>query len=216
MRPEDLDALAAASMALSRLLLASPDAATLARLHAAAEQGDWPLLGSATAQRGLALLARSAEAGETAEVVHRDHNRLFVGPEAPLAPPYESVHRSEEGLLFEAETLQVRAFYARFGLQVPRLGREPDDHIGLELELVASLCLGALDALEADDEARAQALLEGLRTFLDQHLLAWAPTLLTQVAQGARTWFHAGLAELGRALLEELGPLRASTRPAQA
>ena len=39
------------------------------------------------------------------------------------ACPWESVHRSEEGLTFEAETLQVRRSYAAVGLQAPALNK---------------------------------------------------------------------------------------------
>jgi TorA maturation chaperone TorD len=49
--------------------------------------------------------------------IQADYTRLFIGPGKVLAPPYESVHFSSDRLMFQMETLQVRRWYARFGLQ---------------------------------------------------------------------------------------------------
>lgn len=61
------------------------------------------------------------------DVLGADYHRLFVGPGTMLAPPWESVHPSDEGLTFQDETLQVRQAYAEFGLTAPAVNREPDD-----------------------------------------------------------------------------------------
>lgn len=52
------------------------------------------------------------------------------------APPYESCYRSPERVLPQASALEVREQYRNAGLAVKRLNREPDDHIGLELEFM--------------------------------------------------------------------------------
>ena len=49
---------------------------------------------------------------------------------------WESVCRhKDEALVFQKETLEVRAAYRELGLQVEKLHHEPDDHIGY-----AALC----------------------------------------------------------------------------
>lgn len=192
-----LDHYAAAFTTLSRLLLTAPTAYVLARVRDPELLDEWPLLMDADCRRGTALLAESAVAGEKQDVVHRDYNRLFVGPERMKAPPYESVHRSEEHLLFEAETMEVRAAYAAFGLAAPRLNKEPDDHIGLELSFAAALCERAMDALESRRDDQLRRLLGGLISFLADHLLVWAPRCLTQAANASTTFFYQGVAALG-------------------
>ena len=200
--PTVLDAMAAGYTVLSRLLLGSPSQETLEQTRRPDMLADWPVALSDNTARGIVHLARSREANEDATAVKRDYNRLFVGPDKLLAPPYESVHRSREGLVFEAETMQVRAFYARFGLAAPRLDREPDDHIGLEFELMATLCLRALDALEDDDDDRAAQLTAAQAEFLREHLLAWAPDLMQMIQDHADTEFYRGVGALGAGLLE--------------
>ncbi|NCD16409.1 MAG: dehydrogenase [Actinobacteria bacterium] len=198
--PGRLDALAAGWTALSRLLLSPPSDDTLAQVRNPALLDQWPLSGGTT-DRGKALLLQSAEAGEDAGAVERDFARLFVGPAKLTAPPWESVHRSRERLLFEAETFQVREWYARYGLEAPRLNREPDDHIALELEFLATLAERALTALEEDREEDAQELVAAHQAFLAEHVLPWAPGLMDQIRDNAETFFLRGVAELGSGAL---------------
>ena len=194
---EELDGLAAAATVLSRLLLAAPDEQTLDGMRDPAMLADWPLPVGEVAARGIDFLASSRDRGEDVRAVKRDHARLFVGPDTLRAPPYESVHRSADGLVFETQTVQVRAFYARFDLTAPRVGRDPDDHIGLELAFVAALANRALDALEAGDVAERARLLDALREFLDEHLLTWGPDLMVLIGERAETAFYQGVSALG-------------------
>lgn len=197
-----LDDFAAAFTTLSSLLVAAPSAEVLDRVRDVELLREWPLPGHPDCRRGTALLAESATAREDESVVRRDYSRLFRGPERMKAPPYESVHRSRDRLVFEQETMQVRAAYAEFGLAAPRLGAEPDDHIGLELSFLATLAVRGMDALEAGDDLELARVLRGLVTFLDEHLLAWGPRCLAQAADGSRTFFYQGVAALGLGTLE--------------
>src|SRR4029078_9944686 len=95
-----------------------------------------------------------------------------------LACPYESVYLSDEHLTFEQQTLEVRAFYNRFGVQAPSLGKEPYDHIGLELSFIAHLCVLGLDAIDASDEDAQNAMIASVGDFLEQHLLRWVDDCL--------------------------------------
>ena len=198
---ETLDRFAAAFTALSGLLAVAPDAELVTRMRDAELLADWPLPDEGDTHEGLGLLRASAQAEESVEVIRRDYNRLFFGPEPMIAPPYESVHRSQDRLVFERETLQVRAAYAEFALAAPRLNKEPDDHIALELSFLSTLCVRAMDLLDADDDASAARHLAGVRDFLAQHLLVWGPTCFDQAAAGATTSFYQGVARLGRATL---------------
>ncbi len=149
---ERLDAYAAATGFVSRLLLDSPDGPLLAALSAPGVLDEWPVRADQHQAGRAALAASLAEGAESMREMHDDHRRLFLGPERVLACPYESVYLNEEHLTFGSQTLAVREWYSRYGLRAPAEGREPDDHIGLELVFVSHLCVLALDFAERGDD----------------------------------------------------------------
>ncbi len=125
-----------------------------------------------------------------------DHLHLFIGLGKVLAPMWASVFFSEKKLLFQEQTLQIRDWYARFGLQAEKINREPDDHIGLEMLFVAHLASLALQAIEQDDENKLNEILQAQRDFLSGHLLRWGPAWAKLVKQHATTDFYRGIAHL--------------------
>ncbi len=125
-----------------------------------------------------------------------DHLRLFTGLSKVLAPMWESVHISENNLMFQEPTLQVREWYARFGLQAERIYREPDDHLGLEMQFIAHLATLAVQALENNDQQALDVALQAQRDFLVEHLLRWGPDWANLVKQHAATDFYRGVAHL--------------------
>lgn len=154
---------------------------------------------------GLALLQKWSPANqggmsdEAFDELRLDYTRLFIGPGKVLAPPWESVNFSDERLTFQAQTLQIRDWYRRFGLQAEKLHHEPDDHIGLELAFISHLASLAANALgTAHDD-----LLAAQRDFLTEHVLAWAPAWCSQVCDHAQTDFYWGIARLTRGVLLE-------------
>lgn len=185
---------------LGRLHREPPAADALAKLWALLDE--WPLPASEAAVEGLNRWHDSQSAGETAEAIERDHDRLYGVSAVALVPPYESVHREVEGLVFGETTLQVRREYLEFGLRVPEPNRVPDDHIGLEFDFVSQALLRAVECADHDDAAGRAAALEAARRFLGEHLLVWAPATLERAREAARTEFMAGLALLSLAVLE--------------
>ncbi|STD12262.1 Twin-arginine leader-binding protein DmsD [Dermatophilus congolensis] len=208
---ENLIQLAATATPLSRWFLAPAGADVLENLHAENLPHTWPLPPTdASSQAALHDLAGPHDV----DAVAADHQRLFVGPGHMEAAPYESVHTSAEGLLFEPETLDVRAWYQHYGLSAPRQGKEPDDHIGLELEFLATLATWASDCLEEDDTQSAAIYAQGARQFTATHLLPWAPDFCALVRARAHTTFYqavaaatAALLDAAPALLKPNGPL---------
>ncbi len=133
-----------------------------------------------------------------------DYTRLFIGPGMVLTPPWESVHFSDERLTFQVQTLHVREWYRRFGLQTTKLYQEPDDHIGLEFEFVAHLARMALSALEQKDQARFDELMDAQHKFLAEHLLRWVPALCADIQAKSGTDFYRGIALLSTGVLKQL------------
>lgn len=156
---------------------------------------------------GLALLQGWAKAGITDEVysdMQADHLRLFIGAGKVIAPPWESVFFSEARQTFQEQTLQVRNWYRRFGLEPEKIYHEPDDHIGLELTFLAHLANQAVLALESGDQKKFGELIEARKQFLSEHVLKWAFAWCELVAQNARTDFYKGIALLTRGTLAYL------------
>jgi putative dimethyl sulfoxide reductase chaperone len=202
---ERLDAFAAAWTVLSRLLLAPPDEDVLAALSEPGLLDEWPLHRDGPTTLGLREL-RSSLLTESLPELRRDYDALFVGPGHMLATPYESVYRSEEHLIFDEATRQVRADYARAGLVNTALGREPDDHVGLEFAFLAHLCTQALD--EWEDGRPIDRTLRRYHCFLDDHVRVWLPTLLNSITRGARTQFYRAVADLALGALDQSAPWR--------
>jgi TorA maturation chaperone TorD len=185
------------------MLYQAPDKSLLQSLVAEDMFADCPFgMERVEVQRGLELLQRwTAEnrngiSDEEMKAIMADHVRLFVGLDHVLAPLWESVYFNESHLVFQEQTLQVRAWYANFGLQAEKLNREPDDHIGLELIFVAHLAARALDAIDNHDDSAVKTLLQAQRDFLLAHLLRWGPAWAKLVKKHAQTDFYRGLAHL--------------------
>lgn len=182
---------------LGRLFAAAPYQQILDETRSAELLAVWPLPHGPRTAEGTAALAESATLGENVQQVRDDFQQLFVGPFHLPAPPWESVYRSRDRLLFEAETLQVREFYRRHGLQAPKLNQEADDHISLELEFLARL-LDRAGAAEADgDLEQARSLVAEHDRFLAEHLTTWAPQFFGDVEANAQTACYRGLGILG-------------------
>lgn len=153
-------------------------------------------------KEGMALLGQWSRAylkdqsGDLQSALDGDYNRLFVGPGKVLAPPWESVYATTDRLIFQEQTIQVRNWYRRFGLEAEKLYHEPDDHIGLELSFLAHLASLSLQALESQDEPEFLRLINAQRDFLKEHLLQWCFDWIRDVQEFAKLEFYTGIALL--------------------
>jgi TorA maturation chaperone TorD len=139
--------------------------------------------------------------------LNADYTRLFIGAGKVLAPPWESVYFSKERLVFQEQTLQVRNWYRRFGLQAENYQKEPDDHLALELAFVTHLAQCALKALREYDEPTFQEMMEAQCRFLSEHLLKWAPLCCSLVIENAKTDFYRGIGFLTKGALLEMASI---------
>lgn len=157
-------------------------------------------------KRGLDLLNTFTQQANdtTLALLQRDYGALFVGPAKLKAPPWESVYLSRDHILFEKQTVEVRAFYASYGLQTNCLHVEPDDHFGLELLFLAHLFGTALAKSEANNPAEQARIIGGVTRFAENHLLKWAEPFLARVVYHAETNYYRGMAYLAGGLLSSL------------
>jgi putative dimethyl sulfoxide reductase chaperone len=196
---------------LGKLLHTYPDRNLLAMVSEDDFFDDVPFAeGQKAVQHGLSLLQNWSQSqkglspDERLSRLQADYTRLFIGPGKVLAPLWESVHYGEERLTFQQETLAVRNWYRRFGLEAVNLHHEPDDHIGLELAFVAHLAGRSLVALEQNDQQTMMALLHAQKQFLSEHLWKWAFGWCALVGEHAQTDFYRGLSQLIEGALLEL------------
>jgi TorA maturation chaperone TorD len=190
---------------LSKALYNEPSVDFLAPLFDENLFAEWPLDTDVEhTRRGIDLLAAfgAAWTPDQLPLLTSDYNALFVGPGPLLVHPWESVYLSEEHLIFDVQTLEVREIYRRFGLRAPSSVREPDDHIGLELAFLVHLCSLGLDACERGDIDAFESSLQAQRGFLGDHVLRWAPAFMQRTIEHAATDYYRGVAYLGLGTLE--------------
>lgn len=120
-----------------------------------------------------------------------EFTRLFIGP-SPICL-YESVYRSESGLVMQEETLAVRKKYMEAGLVVHPDRSFPDDHIGAELEFVFYLCQRAAEAKGAEQQ---EALLRMQQKFFQEHLIQWVTPLCDRLFEEAGSPYFKGVARM--------------------
>lgn len=139
---------------------------------------------------------------EAYDKVHWDFTRLFIGPEAPLAPPWESAYLSEYKLLFQKQTMEVRRIYRKYEFLPANYPHEADDHLGLEMEFMFHLAAQAKAALDEGNLEQASEQLKEQALFLEEHLLKWIPKLVEDILKSAETDFHRGMAKVLQGFLE--------------
>jgi TorA maturation chaperone TorD len=169
--------------------------------------GEPPLYGeNENIVSGIALLQSWAESysEEVYDRTYKDYMVILVGTSMPKAPPWESVYRSEEGLLFQQETADVRAWYRRFGKEIVNRGKEPDDHIGYELEFVSFLTEEMIAASDADDREKLEEFSQARAEFLEKHLLAWGLEWCKRAQAFSESDFYKGIALYLQGILEHL------------
>ena len=183
---------------LSRAHLREPDIKTIQRIVEEDLFSEWPLPGREAMSEGLRYMQKfaSAYSSEDLPALKEDFTRLFVGLEQTLAPPYSSVYLGKEGIMFDKETLKVREIYRRFGLELDMEDIVPDDHIGIELHFLSTLCREVAAAIESSDETQREFNREGIRSFLESHLLLWIDPLVNRISKNAATDFFRGIGYL--------------------
>lgn len=204
--PDELQAYALALKLEGMAFYLPPSEPFLQNLMDGGLLDEWPLAGDAPLTlRGLQLMREALAGTQPANLLpelRHDYTALFVGLEQVAAPPWESVYCSRDHLLFEKQTLEVRDAYARYGLQIPKLEHEPDDHIGFELLFLSHLVAKAADALAGHEMASAQEYLQAAQEFLRAHPQCWVDQFVERVDGHASSDYYRGLAFLLAANLD--------------
>ncbi len=122
--------------------------------------------------------------------VKNEYTVLFIGPAKLVAPPWESVYRSKEEMLFQESTLAVREFYRKFNMLPEGYPHIPDDGLALELHFMAKLAQKAMDALQEEKMDWFKYYLNGQNIFLSNHLLVWIPKFVARMANATSDYLY--------------------------
>lgn len=125
-----------------------------------------------------------------------EYNRAFVGPGPLQAPLWESVYRTEDRLIFQESTLEVRRAYAAEGFVLNAKGSEPDDSLPAECEFLAALLEKAADAVEGGETEEASRLISTVQDFEEEHLRQWVGDFATALKRSDQTPTYAALASV--------------------
>lgn len=149
-------------------------------------------------QQGLASAVNGGTETPDLDALRSAYTRLFEGPAALPAPPWESVYASGENLIFQKSTLEVRAAYREAGYQAAGYPHEADDHLATELSFMAELAKRTSESYEEGDVTVARKLLGIQCGFLDQHLCKWVGMFADQLTACSSTDADAWYASFAR------------------
>ena len=140
--------------------------------------------------RAHAALAAAARVTDHARVT-REYFDLFVGVGRGEVVPFASVYRT--GFLHGRPLAHVRADLALLGIVRQDGVHEPEDHLGLLLEVMAGLVAGVFATAGGPDAAA---------DFFKRHIEPWGLKHLRDVELAPSANFYLSVAQLGRLWLE--------------
>lgn len=161
---------------LARLLRRAPDKALLSELTGL--RGDVSPLGIARMQ-----LAEAASRGSEAEIA-REYFALFIGIGRGELLPYASFYLT--GFLHEKPLANLRQDLGYLGIERAEGNFDPEDHLGLLLEVMGGFANGTFEA----DIARQQQ-------FFERHIAPWGGRCFADLGVCPSANFYKAVAALG-------------------
>ncbi|HGN1704559.1 TPA: Tat proofreading chaperone DmsD [Providencia rettgeri] len=182
-----LEHVAITGRVLGSLFYFAPDSENnvdlVAILHESTWHEDWPF-----SLPSLSVISQLFQASiQDDEPLSEAWQRLFIGPYALPAPPWGSVWLDKENIVFGDSTVELRQWMRAKGIEPVTTQKEPEDHFGLMMMLVAWL---------AEQNRR-----DDLEELLAWHLLPWAEHFLDVFASRADSNFYIALAKLAKETL---------------
>lgn len=201
MAPEEiLDLLAARSygyLLFQRLFGSEPTGQLFQAVDAQVSAEAFAIMGGAEsdlAECGAKMQAGIDAAVKNLETLKDSYVRLFVGPAALPAPPWESVYTSHKRLIMQPSTLEIRNAYRARGFIPALYPHVPDDHLALELHFMARLAEESLRACEEGNTQQARETLEASKAFLVDHLGAWVGLFAEKLREKEEQSVYAAIA----------------------
>lgn len=99
--------------------------------------------------------------------------------------------------------MEVRAIYQKNGFRVTKVGQQPDDTFGIELEFMCALSNRCIRALALQDYPGLEALMRVQRDFCELHLCQWVPQFCEDITNDTKSEFWKSVAQSTRSFLEQ-------------
>jgi TorA specific chaperone len=158
------------------------------------------------AEHGIEAMVRvlaSGTAHGVASLLGATHARLFYGVGAyEAALPYRSIYTSERGLLCQQATAEMERVLQQHRLRLGDTVCEPADHLSIQLEVMSQLATRFAEAAEQEESVLASLQAEQA-DFLSRQILSWLAEFVNRVVVIDELGYHAGLASVLLAVLEQ-------------
>lgn len=135
-----------------------------------------------------------------------DFTSAFAGTQSykgRYAVPYESVHTSEEGIMFQEAYHEVFHIFKDNYVAKAEGYDFPHDHLSFMCEFLAVLSDRIAEALAAGDDAEALRQVEVSRAFLADHILSWFDTFQGVALYLIQTRFYRGILKISKGFFLE-------------
>ncbi len=125
------------------------------------------------------------------EEIARRHCEVFGLLVAKTAPPYETEYCRSNLTFYRTQQLaDIAGFYRAFGLEPNLEEPERQDHISVELEFMARVIQGELNAAGPQ---QAEICRDAQKKFLADHLVWWAPAFARLLRRSASDGLYGAL-----------------------
>lgn len=125
-----------------------------------------------------------------------DYAKLFVGPDALLAPPYGSVYLDKEKVLMGDSTMDVIARYNESDFDLSTEFKNAPDHIAAELEFLYLLCYNESLALAEQREEDQARWYQRRQSFIDDQIGRWIEDFCGKIREKSQFDYYRILADL--------------------
>ena len=150
-------------------------------------------------------LSSDLEENEVLSSLRRDFTRLFVHPDGPLVPIYESQYLRKEDspyvlpLVVNPTAVDAERFYKRARLVQTEGVNDSCDHMAMELEYLQFEYASWAQAIENGDWVGASAHRNAVLSFDEKHSSKWARDFFQSVEALAQTRVYQGVGSIGKA-----------------
>lgn len=135
---------------------------------------------------------------QSGELIEKHLNPDFANISLLHLIPYETFYTRDDQMIETGGANPVTDMYSAYDFVVDFEAARvvSADHIGVEFEFMHHLCEALMKAEESSDSEAVNELLEVQRTFLDKHLVRWAPMYLLNMKYESRTPLYYDTADM--------------------
>lgn len=135
---------------------------------------------------------------QSGELIEKHLNPDFTNVSLLHLIPYETFYARDDQMIETGGANPVTDIYSAYDFMVDFSAARvvSADHIGVEMEFMHHLCEAQLAAMGEKDNEAVEELKEVQRSFLEKHLVRWAPLYLLNMKHEARTPLYYDAADM--------------------